>query len=217
MRALNYHFTSGRATEAPKLHMLSRSWATHTGQSQRQDWKWLANITERRNEPRGHAGSMNGVFSGQTYVDNYQQQYTTDVGEKRTKLKADAQTTWASAQCVKGRQSSEPICHRQYRVSPARRQPEELYCITDKPIDQLLGHTVARGSGFKIRVDGRCNSWLSPHRAWSNLMSQCDEWGDMEVWYWNNYPSVRKEAYGTLNGSCKQCKYDTTTPRREWC
>ena len=41
VKTLNYYFATGRASEAPKLHVLSRSWAQHSARREHREWEWL--------------------------------------------------------------------------------------------------------------------------------------------------------------------------------
>ena len=62
LKTTNYYVIAGRATEAPKLHLVSQSWSTYIGQSQSQEWKWLKTIVGTGKSGRHKCGGeLNAV------------------------------------------------------------------------------------------------------------------------------------------------------------
>ena len=63
VKILNYKFEDGRATEAPKLHELSRAWAQCVAQSEMEEWKRLKFIIGHREifYTSGHEKEINVV------------------------------------------------------------------------------------------------------------------------------------------------------------
>lgn len=179
VKALNCHFASGRAMEATTLHRLRRPWATHIEQPQHQERKWLAIIMNKSNRQHGCNRNMNGIFDGQTRV-NSSHRFTTIAIERSKLPRAVAWRIQLHNQYGRGHQSSRLICCERNEISPARRQPDELYHISDW-------------------LDDTCNSWLSSFSARSNLVSQRDGRIGIEAKVRRSYSSARKGTITTAS------------------
>ena len=147
---MNYCFACGRACEAPTLHLLSRSWATHIGHPHQQEWKWLGIFTQRGNGRCGHYKGVYGIFDGRAHV-NSSQQFTTTADGRRGLQRTIAWQARSSSRHEQRHQSSSSIRRHHNKVSPARRQPEELYRNFHGSIIRSSGRMVARewGSTFE--------------------------------------------------------------------
>ena len=59
VKTLQYKFEDGRASEAPKFHLVSRSWRRHASQGVQEDWKWLQTFTRKNGTKFGGRREIN--------------------------------------------------------------------------------------------------------------------------------------------------------------